>query len=170
MAKPPAETSATPPDDLDEGSWSHSVIVDVNSLLAAEAEKEEAESPLPMDDKQLRLAASVFANSHDGIMITDAEGFIRDVNQAFTRISGYTREEALGRRANLLKSGVHEPEFYTAMWESLKSHGYWRGEVWNRRKNGELFPEMMSIGAVRNLPRHLGVEGKPAAPGTLGLL
>ena len=150
MAKSPADTSATPPDDLDEGSWTNSVIVDVNSLLAAEAGREGTESPLPMDENQMRLAASVFANSYDGIMITDAEGFIRDVNQAFTRISGYSREEALGRRANLLKSGVHEPEFYAGMWENLKTHGYWRGEVWNRRKNGELFPEMMSIGAVRS--------------------
>jgi len=101
-------------------------------------------------EEMLRLSASVFTNSYDAIMITDSTNHIVDVNPAFTRITGYRREEALSRKPSLLNSGRHEHEFYAQMWRSLNERGHWRGEVWNRRKNGEIFAESLSITCVKD--------------------
>ncbi|MBI3100912.1 MAG: EAL domain-containing protein [Burkholderiales bacterium] len=100
--------------------------------------------------EQLQLAASVFTYAREGITITDTRGTIIDVNDTFTRITGYTREEAVGNNPRMLQSGRQGPEFYAAMWQSLLTHGHWTGEVWNRRKSGELFAEIITISAVRN--------------------
>ena len=75
---------------------------------------------------------------------------ITAVNRAFTQISGYAEAEALGQRPSLLASGQHDSAFYAAMWHSLAANGHWQGEIWNRRKNGELYPEWLTISAVRN--------------------
>lgn len=99
-------------------------------------------------EERNKLAASVFSHAREGITITSADGAIVDVNEAFTRITGYTREEVLGRNPRILRSNHHEPEFYQAMWRDLLEKGYWNGEIWNRRKNGELFPELLTISAV----------------------
>ncbi len=101
-------------------------------------------------EEKLRLAASVFTHSREGITITDAEATIIDVNDAFTRITGYSREEAIGQNPRILKSGRQGPEFYTAMWRDLVEHGHWSGEIWNKRKNGESYPEMITITAVKD--------------------
>ncbi len=101
-------------------------------------------------EARLQLAASVFTNAREGIMITDATGTIVEVNDAFTRISGYSREEALGQNPRLLKSGRHPPEFYVEMWHALTATGYWTGEVWNRRKDGEVYADMRTMSAVRD--------------------
>jgi diguanylate cyclase (GGDEF)-like protein/PAS domain S-box-containing protein len=98
----------------------------------------------------LRLAASVFATSQEGIMISNPDNRIIDVNPAFTRLTGYEREEALGRDPNLLSSGRHNADFYTAMWRSIKTRGAWQGEIWNRRKSGGIFAELLSIVAVKD--------------------
>ncbi len=95
-----------------------------------------------------RLAASVFANSQEGIVITDAQNQILDVNAAFTRISGYTRDEVIGRNPKLLGSGRQGADFYAAMWKVIQATGAWHGEIWNRRKSGEVYAEMLSIDAV----------------------
>jgi diguanylate cyclase (GGDEF)-like protein/PAS domain S-box-containing protein len=100
--------------------------------------------------EQLQLAASVFTYAREGITITDTRGTIIDVNDTFTRITGYTREEAVGNNPRMLQSGRQGPEFYAAMWQSLHTHGHWTGEVWNRRKSGELLAEIITISAVRN--------------------
>jgi diguanylate cyclase (GGDEF)-like protein/PAS domain S-box-containing protein len=107
-------------------------------------------------EEKLRLAASVFTHTSDAITITLADGTIIDVNDAFTRITGYSRDEALGQRTNLLSSGLHNKAFYKAMWRDLLETGHWHGEIWNRRKNGEVFAEMLTINAVRG--SHGGVE------------
>jgi diguanylate cyclase (GGDEF)-like protein/PAS domain S-box-containing protein len=99
-------------------------------------------------EEQLRLAASVFQHAQEGIMITDAEGHILDVNPAFTTLTGYARDEVLGRNPSLLQSDRHAPEFFQHMWSTLNESGSWRGEVWNRKKNGELFAELLAITAV----------------------
>ena len=96
------------------------------------------------------LAASVFFHAREGITITAADGTIIDVNEAFTRITGYSREDALGKNPRIIKSNHHEPEFYVAMWRDLLENGYWNGEIWNRRKSGELYPELLTISAVRD--------------------
>ncbi len=101
-------------------------------------------------EMRLQLAASVFTHSREGIIITDAVGTIIEVNYAFTYITGYPREEALGRKSSILKSGRHDPAFYAALWHDLTSKGHWYGEIWNRRKNGEVYAEMITISAVRD--------------------
>jgi len=97
-----------------------------------------------------RLAASVFHHAHEGVIITDAQGLICDVNQAFSHITGYSRVEVLGRKPGLLRSGRHAPAFYQEMWATLLASGQWSGEVWNRHKNGELFVEHLTLSAVRD--------------------
>ncbi|WOJ93597.1 EAL domain-containing protein [Congregibacter variabilis] len=93
-------------------------------------------------------AAAVFNNSGEGILISDKNGLIRDVNAAFTRITGYQREEAIGQPTNLLRSGRHDADYYKNMWHSLEQDGMWRGEVWNRRKDGAVFPELLTISKI----------------------
>jgi diguanylate cyclase (GGDEF)-like protein/PAS domain S-box-containing protein len=101
-------------------------------------------------EEQLRLAASVFTHTHEGIMITSADGAILDVNDAFTQITGYGRKEVLGGNPRLLKSGRQSKEFYSEMWRALTDKGYWSGELWNRSKDGRIFCEALTISAVRD--------------------
>jgi diguanylate cyclase (GGDEF)-like protein/PAS domain S-box-containing protein len=101
-------------------------------------------------DSRLQLAASVFTHASEGIVISDPAGIILDVNDAFTRITGYSRNEAVGLRTSLLRSGRHSKEFYANMWRDLIESGHWSGEIWNRRKDGRIFPEMLTITAVRD--------------------
>lgn len=98
----------------------------------------------------LRLAASVFTHAREGIAITDAEGILIDVNEAFTHITGYSRAEVLGRNPRILKSGRQSAHFYAQMWHDLREKGFWRGEIWNRRKSGEVYAEILTISAVRD--------------------
>lgn len=102
------------------------------------------------NEEKLRLAASVFEGSSDGIIITDPYGRILDVNKAFTEITGYTREETVDKTPALFKSNRHGPEFYRNLWAELRLKGYWRGEIWDRRKNGEVFPMWETINAVKD--------------------
>lgn len=101
-------------------------------------------------ETKLQLAANVFTYAHEGIIITDANGEIVDVNGAFTSITGYPREEVIGQNPRILKSGQHGPEFYDALWHDLTTKGHWYGEIWNRRKNGDVYAEMISISAILN--------------------
>ena len=98
---------------------------------------------------ELYLASKVFESTLDGVMITNSTGNIVSVNPAFTRITGYEADEALGHNPRLLKSDRHGPEFYAEMWRSLLECGFWQGEIWNRRKNGEIYPQWMNITALR---------------------
>lgn len=99
---------------------------------------------------QLRQSASVFEHASEGIFITDPEGAILDINDAFTLLTGFGRNDVLGRTPRMFKSDRHGPEFYAAMWRSLKETGRWDGEIWNRRKNGDVFPERLTITAVKD--------------------
>ncbi|MDD2924466.1 EAL domain-containing protein [Rhodoferax sp.] len=101
-------------------------------------------------EDQLRLAASVFEHAREGICITDADANIVDANAAFATITGYRREEVLGRNPRILSSGRQSHEFYQAMFAELKSVGHWQGELWNRRKDGEVYAELLTISAVRD--------------------
>ncbi len=102
------------------------------------------------DEEKLQLAASVFTHSREGIMITSADGAIIEVNHAFRRITGYGRSEVLGKNPRLLSSGRQDQAFYAAMWRDLEQQGHWQGEVWNRRKSGEVYAAMQTVGAVRD--------------------
>ncbi len=97
-----------------------------------------------------KLSASVFTHAREGIMITEVDGTIINVNDSFTRITGYSRAEVLGQNPRLLKSGHQDTAYYEAMWRSIKDNGHWYGEVWNRKKNGEVYAEMQTISAVRD--------------------
>lgn len=96
-----------------------------------------------------RLAAKVFETTSDGIIIADAEGNITDVNQAFLLMTGYSYEEVLDQNPRFLRSGRHDKVFYEEMWSKTRETGRWRGEIWNRRQNGENFSTWMSLSAVR---------------------
>lgn len=100
-------------------------------------------------DRQLELASLVFNHAHEAIMVTDAEGTLVEVNQAFTRISGYDRNEVIGMNARLLGSGRHGNGFFQAMWTSLEQAGHWRGEVWNRHKDGPEYAALLTISVAR---------------------
>lgn len=100
--------------------------------------------------EQLKLAASVFSSAIEGIMITNPQGIILDVNGSFTRITGYTKEQAIGRNANLLNSGRQPRSFYRHLWRDLLQKGQWAGEIWNRRANGEIYAELLHISSVRD--------------------
>ncbi len=101
-------------------------------------------------EAKLQLAASVFTHAHEGIMITDAAGTLIEVNDTFTTITGYSREEAVGQNPRILKSSIQTPEFYAAMWKALADQGHWIGEIWNRSKNGKLYAATQTVSAVRN--------------------
>ena len=103
-----------------------------------------------LSEARLELAASVFTHASEGIVIANPKGQILDVNDAFTRITGYTRAEAVGRSTNLLRSGRHGREFYDNMWHDLIESGHWSGEIWNRAKDGRVFAELLTITAVRD--------------------
>jgi diguanylate cyclase (GGDEF)-like protein/PAS domain S-box-containing protein len=101
-------------------------------------------------EAKLRLAASVFAHTHEGIMVTDAAGRIIEVNDAFSVLTGYSRTEALGATPALLQSGRHDAAFYAEMYRALAENGYWRGEIWNRHKDGEIIVHLMTISRVND--------------------
>jgi len=102
------------------------------------------------NNEQLLLAAKVFDNSGEAIAVTDAEGHVISVNPAFTQITGYGAEEVRGRNLRFLQSGRQSPDFYREFWRCLSVEGQWQGELWNRRKSGEIYPEWLTISAVPN--------------------
>jgi diguanylate cyclase (GGDEF)-like protein/PAS domain S-box-containing protein len=100
------------------------------------------------NDEELRIAATAF-EGQEGMIVTDSSAVILRVNQAFTRLTGYSAAEAVGRTPSILSSGRHDKAFYRCMWDSLNDKSYWQGEIWNRRKNGEIYVEWLSISAVQ---------------------
>jgi len=102
------------------------------------------------DHEQLLLWSLVYRHSGEAIVISDAKNRILSVNDSFTRITGYSGEEAIGQNPNLLASGRHSPEFYKKMWQTLQETGHWKGEIWNRRKDGTIYPEWITITTLRD--------------------
>lgn len=107
-------------------------------------------SVLKQQEQDLHMAASVFHECTEGMMVTDAGVNIIKVNKAFTTITGYSAEEVLGKNPNILKSGKHNDIFYQSMWMVLNKQGQWQGEIWNRRKDGEIYPEWLTINKIEN--------------------
>ena len=112
-------------------------------------------------DERQRLAASVFENTTEGILITDVQGTIQFVNPAFTTITQYEPGEAIGKNPRILQSGRQNHEFYQSMWRSIIEFGHWQGEIYNRRKNGEIFPQWLTVSAIKdnwgNTTNYVGV-------------
>ena len=119
------------------------VVQDLDEITAARA-------ALQASEAHERLAATVVDNSVEGVVVTDANSRILSINTAVTRLLGYTEAELLGKTPRVFKSGRHGKAFYEALWASVRQTGHWEGEIWNRRKNGEVFPEYMSLSAVRD--------------------
>lgn len=112
------------------------LVSDVTSIKSAQTE--------------LKLAASVFHNTLEGILVTDINGDIISVNPAFTQITGYSAEESIGQNPRMLKSNHHKPDFYATLWREIETNGSWKGEIWNRRKNGEAFLEWKTITTIKD--------------------
>lgn len=100
-------------------------------------------------EEVLRQSAVLFESTRDGVTITDAQGSIVSVNRAFSEITGYSADEVIGHNPRLLKSDRQDAAFYAAMWQQLVAEGFWQGEIWNRRKNGEVYPQWLTISGVR---------------------
>ncbi|MCE9551460.1 MAG: EAL domain-containing protein [Betaproteobacteria bacterium] len=125
------------------GNGGHSVRIAFNDI----SEQKHAE-------EALRIAAIAF-ESQEGIMVTDANGVIQRVNNAFTRLTGYRAEEAVGKTPALLSSGRHDKDFYQCMWTTLNEQSYWQGEIWNKRKNGKIYADWLTITAVTASDGHI---------------
>lgn len=126
------------PVKTDNGETSHFVAVKLDVTERRQIEE------------KLHQAARVFSEAHEGISICDANGLFIDVNPTFCEITGYSRDEVIGKNPRILSSGKQSPEFYSEMWRAIISQGHWQGEVWNRRKNGEFYAERLTISVVRN--------------------
>jgi diguanylate cyclase (GGDEF)-like protein/PAS domain S-box-containing protein len=111
-------------------------------------------------EEALKLASSVYQASNDGIVVTDENNLILDVNPAFTKITGFTLEEVCGRNPSMFQSGKHDQQFYQQMWQSILDHGHWQGELWDRRKEGDIYAKWLSISVIRRpdgtIFRHIG--------------
>lgn len=124
-------------------SWGFIALGDKNYAFGLDlTERKQAE-------RDQAIAATAF-NAQEGMVVTDADGTILKVNKAFNGITGYSSEEVIGKNPRLLKSGREDSEFYLDMWEQINRTGYWEGEIWNRRKNGEVYPESLAITAVKD--------------------
>jgi len=97
------------------------------------------------NEEKLQLSAQVFNQSHEGIIITDPEGIITDVNPMFSEITGYLPEDSIGKTPHILYSGKHKVDFFATLWDSLNKRGHWQGQIWNKKKNGELYAQITVI-------------------------
>jgi len=120
---------------------------EVLNIIAARAG---AELERKQSEEKLMLASHVYENTIEGIMVTDAKGRILSVNPAFTAITGYSTQEVVGKTPRLLKSNKHGQSFYKQMWKSIITQGSWKGEIWNRRKSGEIYPERLTISTIKD--------------------
>ncbi len=100
--------------------------------------------------KNLGLAKKIIDNTQEGVITTDKYVVIQTCNAGFTKITGYTEEEVIGKTPAIISSGRHDKKFYYAMWEKINKYGFWQGEIWNRRKNGEVYPELLTITEIRD--------------------
>jgi diguanylate cyclase (GGDEF)-like protein/PAS domain S-box-containing protein len=125
-------------------SIEHSYVRELQGML------KEREERLDLSNRHLRLAEKVFETTFEGIMVTDAHLVIESINPAFTKITGYEAYEVLGKTPGILSSGRHDSDYYRKMRLELAENGCWQGEIWNRRKNGEIYPEWLSISTVKN--------------------
>ena len=122
--------------ELSDGPLTCAFMIDITERKKAEAD--------------LRIAAIAF-ESHEGILIADSRNVILKVNQSFSSITGYSADEVIGRNPHILSSGLQDADFYAAMWKSLNDAGAWEGEIWNRRKNGEIYAEHLTVTAVKDI-------------------
>lgn len=126
----------------------HNTIIGILGVSRDITERKQTED-------RLKLLSNVFTHASEGILISDADENILDVNEAFTHITGYSREEIIGKKPSILKSGVHNSNFYKALWQALNAKDRWYGEIWNKRKNGELYAEKVHINVVKDADKKI---------------
>ena len=124
-------------------------------LLQTQKQLNELESQHKQSQQSLQLMSKVFSEAQEGIFLTDAQGIVIDVNLAYLVITGYSRHECIGKYAPVLQSEQHASDFYSQFWRQLKNEGLWRGEIWNRKKNGDLFASILNFSAVNDDDGHL---------------
>lgn len=125
------------------------LLAKVNVFLQLEQQKRE----LQKVKNRMKLTEEILNSASEGVIIANADGIIQSVNPAFSLITGYGADEALGKKTNILKSNHHDQEFYTKLWDALLTKGKWHGEIWNRRKDGEAYPQLTSITAVKEFDK-----------------
>jgi diguanylate cyclase (GGDEF)-like protein/PAS domain S-box-containing protein len=132
--------------------WHHSCypVPDADGTIASIAVFSRDVTRRKLAEQRLKLAGKILVSSNEAILVTDVHGDITEVNDAFCKITGYSREEVIGKNPRIMQSGRHPPEFFKEMWNVILETGQWHGEIWDRRKNGELFPKLLSISAVRS--------------------
>ena len=135
-----------------ETFWSRIVskTVDVNRLERGSIWMIEDITVQKQAEQHLRLTATIFESTSEGILVTDLENRILRVNPAFTKITGFSTEDVYGKKTYCLSSGRHDKQFYQKMWESIQTTGHWRGEIWNRKKTGEIYVAWLSISGITN--------------------
>ena len=144
--------------------WFHSTIIPVKDefdeieylmVISLETTKRK------QAEEQLKLSSRVFTDALMGVMITDADKVLIDVNPAFCEITGYSREEVIGKNPSILSSGKQSPEFYQGMWQIINEQGQWQGEMWNRKKEGDIYAELLTISVLKdelgNVANYVGV-------------
>ena len=133
-------------------SWSSVPSPEAGLVYAVAVDVTEAR----IAENKLRQAATVFKSTVEGVMISDLDHRIIEVNDAFSQITGYSEREAVGKTPDFLNSGRHDSAFFDAIWHSVRENGHWRGEIWNRRKNGSIFPELLTISTILNKDHPVG--------------
>ncbi|WP_340053346.1 phosphodiesterase DibA [Pseudomonas sp. JAI120] len=127
----------------------------ISLICARSAQAHQQQQPLKENRERLRQAAAVFDCTREGVLVTDAKGLIVHVNRAFMEITGYQREDVMGQQPSLFKSGRHSSHFYQQMFQTLEHTGEWSGEIWNRRKSGEIYPQWQTIRVIHDDRGHL---------------
>jgi len=155
MAPTPRQESEFPPpcpDNLDAPSLSDSIIFGTPTYGVEAPHPDGSYESInsSINDSRIRLAASVFANAHDGILIANAERTILDVNRAYSRITGFHADEVIGERLLLDGSDTHPPSFFKSLWDDLDTSGFWRGEINSTHRNGHTRTDLVSLSAVRD--------------------
>lgn len=128
----------------------HIIVLVIAYLIFITIKLFKTKKELEINQNKLKLSASVYLNSQNGVIITNKEGIIEDTNRAFTEITGFTRDEIIGKNASMLKSGVHNKFFYKQLWNSIRKKGYFKGEIFNSKKNGQLFPCILGISSIKD--------------------
>ncbi|KAF1007831.1 MAG: putative signaling protein [Pseudomonas fluorescens] len=135
--------------------WVSFSAVAIFLLYARSARASVSRLPLKENRERLRQAAAVFESTREGVLVTDAKGLIVHVNRAFIEITGYNQDDVIGRQPSLFKSGRHPADFYQHMFQTLAHYGVWSGEIWNRRKSGEIYPQWQTIRAIEDDHGHI---------------
>jgi MFS transporter, NNP family, nitrate/nitrite transporter len=118
---------------------------------------------------KLSLAKNIIDHTAEGIMVTDVKGTIEKVNPAFTTVTGYAAQEVIGKNPRILQSGRHGEDFYKDMWKEVKEKGFWQGEIWNKKPDGTIYPEWLTISMVKNeageIKNYIGMFSELTAKG-----